>query len=522
MKPVVALVAALSLTAAAAFAAPEKPAPGKSPSEAAAAPASVFTPRTVKSTGTVSVEGRKIDYDAMAGRIIVHPKGWDDATKPKGGNDAIGTADGPPVASMFYVAYFKHGVEPRTRPITFLYNGGPGSATIWLHMGAFGPKRVVTTERLAHPCRALSAGRQQLQPARRSGPGVHRRAGHRLQPHRRQGQGEGVLGRRPGRLRLRQLHHSSSCRSTGAGTRRNTCSARATARRARPCSSTSSRRRQHRLQRRDPAVADPQLRPQRRRPESNPGVDLPYELALPTYAATAWYHTSSPNSRPTSTPSSRRSSSSRWATTRMRSQQGATSDPSQRNAIAEKLHDYTGLPVAYIKKADPAHQRRRVREAPAGRRGPDHGPPRHALLGSRRWIRSARMPTTTRSRRRSARPMSRRSTTTRAARSTTARDKAFKPSHQRLPRAGTSSTSRPDAPMALPHHGQRDARPRQRDEVQPEPQGLLERRLLRPRDALLRGHLRDASPRRSRRSCSPTSNTTTTSRVTWSMPTRPR
>src|SRR6185312_1888925 len=144
MKPVVALAAALSFTVAVAFSAPEKPAPGKSPSEAATAPASVFTPRAVKSTGTVTVEGHKIAYDAMAGTIIVHPKGWDDATRPKGGNDAIGTADGPPVASMFYVAYFKQGVDPRTRPVTFLYNGGPGSSTVWLHMGAFGPVRVVT------------------------------------------------------------------------------------------------------------------------------------------------------------------------------------------------------------------------------------------------------------------------------------------------------------------------------------------------------------------------------------------
>src|SRR6185312_7240479 len=144
MKQVVALAAALSLTSAVALAAPQKSAQAKSPAESATAPASVFTPRTVKSTGTVTVEGHKIAYDAMAGTIIVHPKGWDDATKPQGGKDAIGTADGPPVASMFYVAYFKQGVNPRTRPVTFLYNGGPGSSTIWLHMGAFGPLRVVT------------------------------------------------------------------------------------------------------------------------------------------------------------------------------------------------------------------------------------------------------------------------------------------------------------------------------------------------------------------------------------------
>src|SRR6185437_10765076 len=141
MKHTFALLAALSLTSAAALSAPEKAAPAKSPPEPAAAAASVFTPRTVKSTGTVSVEGHRIAYDAMAGRIIVHPKGWDDATRPKGGKDAIGTEDGPPVASMFYVAYFKQGVDPRTRPVTFLYSGGPLAATVWLHMGAFGPLR---------------------------------------------------------------------------------------------------------------------------------------------------------------------------------------------------------------------------------------------------------------------------------------------------------------------------------------------------------------------------------------------
>jgi carboxypeptidase C (cathepsin A) len=45
---------------------------------------------------------------------------------------------------MFYVAYTLDGSEPGTRPVSFLYNGGPGSATIWLHMGSFSPVRVST------------------------------------------------------------------------------------------------------------------------------------------------------------------------------------------------------------------------------------------------------------------------------------------------------------------------------------------------------------------------------------------
>ena len=48
-------------------------------------------------------------------------------------------ADAPPVAHMFYVAYFKKDAKPEERPITFFYNGGPGSSTVWLHMGSLGP-----------------------------------------------------------------------------------------------------------------------------------------------------------------------------------------------------------------------------------------------------------------------------------------------------------------------------------------------------------------------------------------------
>ena len=53
-------------------------------------------------------------------------------------------ADAPPVAHMFYVAYFKTGANAEDRPITFFYNGGPGSSTMWLHMGSLGPKYVET------------------------------------------------------------------------------------------------------------------------------------------------------------------------------------------------------------------------------------------------------------------------------------------------------------------------------------------------------------------------------------------
>jgi carboxypeptidase C (cathepsin A) len=106
-----------------------------------------FKPRKVLSGGTVTVGGQKIDYTAEAGTVVVHQADWDDtdwretAAAGKGKDEA---KDAPAEASMFYTAYFKKGAPSADRPITFLFNGGPGSATVWLHMGAFGPRRVIT------------------------------------------------------------------------------------------------------------------------------------------------------------------------------------------------------------------------------------------------------------------------------------------------------------------------------------------------------------------------------------------
>ncbi len=69
---------------------------------------------------------RPVHYTATAGNLLIK----DDEDKANG--------------SIFYVAYTEDGVGAKSRPVTFLYNGGPGSATIWLHMGSVGPIRVVT------------------------------------------------------------------------------------------------------------------------------------------------------------------------------------------------------------------------------------------------------------------------------------------------------------------------------------------------------------------------------------------
>ena len=125
-----------------------------------------FKPEQVASKGSVTVGGHVIDYDAYAGTIIVHPKGWNDV--PESSDDAGKKPQAE--ASMFYVAYFKTGEKAAARPLTFLYNGGPGSSTIWLHMGAFGPRRVRPLRLTGCPEAAETGAAASRAAASRAGP----------------------------------------------------------------------------------------------------------------------------------------------------------------------------------------------------------------------------------------------------------------------------------------------------------------------------------------------------------------
>jgi carboxypeptidase C (cathepsin A) len=69
--------------------------------------------------------GQRINYRAIAGETYLKDK------------------DGKPLAAITSYTYLKEGPVDPNRPVTFLWNGGPGSGSVWLHMGAFGPKRVV-------------------------------------------------------------------------------------------------------------------------------------------------------------------------------------------------------------------------------------------------------------------------------------------------------------------------------------------------------------------------------------------
>jgi carboxypeptidase C (cathepsin A) len=81
-------------------------------------------------------------------RFVTQHKGNFHGTKvaytATAGETHLTDADGKPRASLFSFAYVRDGAgDPAKRPVTFLFNGGPGSASLWLHMGAFGPRRLV-------------------------------------------------------------------------------------------------------------------------------------------------------------------------------------------------------------------------------------------------------------------------------------------------------------------------------------------------------------------------------------------
>jgi len=119
------LVGSLVLSPCSAAMAKEAPSDKKTSSKQEDAQAPT-TETAVRTKHSVSVGGHTVAYTATAGTLIIR----DDK--------------GQPQASVFYVAYTVDNGKPDKRPVTFLYNGGPGSSSMWLHMGSFGPVRIQT------------------------------------------------------------------------------------------------------------------------------------------------------------------------------------------------------------------------------------------------------------------------------------------------------------------------------------------------------------------------------------------
>ena len=307
-----------------------------------------FRPEQQKSGGSVTIAGQTIPYDAYAGTIVVHPKGWDDVSQ----NEDKDEKSLPPQASMFYVAYFKSGESNKQRPVTFLYNGGPGSSTLWLHMGAFGPKRVVTPDNSHAPAAPYPVVNNEyslldvtdLVFVDAPGTGFSRIAGKDreksfygvdadaqafadfiaqfLAKYERWNSPKYLFGESYGTTRsgaLINLLETERYADFNGVILLSTCLNYDTYEDA---------------------------------PQLNPGNDLTFALGLPTYAATAWYHHKLPNAPGELAPLLAEVEHFAMTDYAVALGAGSTLPHDQREAIVTKLHRYTGLSVEYIEKSD--------------------------------------------------------------------------------------------------------------------------------------------------------------------------
>ncbi|MGE5185043.1 MAG: S10 family peptidase [Acidobacteriota bacterium] len=296
--------------------------------------------------GSVTVGGRRIDYTAIAGTLVVCPKEPED-TPP---DDKAPPP--PPTAVMSYVAYLAGDGRDTTRPITFVYNGGPGSASFWLHMGAFGPRRVVTADDSHGPAAPYKLVDNQYSLLDASdlvfidapGTGFGKILGKDKEKAFYSVDGDAAAFAefitqflsKQGRWNSPKYLFGESY-----GTTRSAVLAFQLA--TRKSVELNGVILLSQILAFDNSADDA---------ESNPSIDLPYELVLPTYAATAWYHKKLPE-RPASL-ETLVAEVEQFAMTdyAVALDAGSTLDPARRKAVLDKLHRYTGLPVAYLDKAN--------------------------------------------------------------------------------------------------------------------------------------------------------------------------
>jgi len=302
--------------------------------------------------GSMVMGGRKIVYQAEAGVLVIHQKDPMDDDPPPPGEHGESSHPQPPEATMSYVAYFQGEHESPQRPITFLFNGGPGSSSIWLHMGAFGPKRVLTADDShspAAPYKVVDNAYSLLDASDLvfvDAPGTgfsHLRGADKekafygvdedahafanfitefLSRHGRWNSPKYLFGESYGTTRAAVLayllENEKSLDLNGVILLSAFLAA-------------------------DDSVDAPQF---------NPGVDQPYVLALPTYAATAWYHHKLPNQPAALEPFLAEVEQFAVGDYARALADGVKITPERKAVIAAKLHEYTGLPAQYIEQAN--------------------------------------------------------------------------------------------------------------------------------------------------------------------------
>lgn len=311
--------------------------------------ATLVKPLSSETEGSVTVEGKRVDYQAVAGTLVLH---------------GSGDKEHEPTVSMFYTAYFKKGAPAGQRPITFIYNGGPGSATVWLHMGAFGPKRVVTNDDSHTPAAPYGLVNNDYSLLDASdlvfidapGAGFSRLIADDQDKDKRDEQMKdrkkaiyGVDGdghafaqfitqflSRYGRWNSPKYLFGESYGTTRSAVVANILENEDSV-------DLNGVVLLSQILSFDTSIDGP---------EFNPGIDLPYVLALPTFAATAYYHHQLPQPPAALEPFLKEVEQYAMGDYAQALMQGAALDTARKQAVAEKLHQYTGLPVDYLLKAN--------------------------------------------------------------------------------------------------------------------------------------------------------------------------
>ena len=287
--------------------------------------------------GSVTVEGKRINYDATTGTLILKNK------------------EDSPTISMSYVYYTKSDDDPSQRPITFIYNGGPGSATIWLHMGAWGPQRVYLndTSRTKPPYKTVNNDYSLLDasdlvfidaPGTGFGQVITKKMGG-------SGEGKDFFGiDQDGRAFADFITEFITDFNRWASPKFLFGESYGTFR-----SAVVSNLLQDQGVGLNGVILLSQLLTYENMSDAaneHPGNDKPFELALPSFAATAWYHHKLPNQPAQLEPFLKEVEHFALNDYALALNKGASLDSVSFDQMAEKLHQYTGLTAEYIRKAN--------------------------------------------------------------------------------------------------------------------------------------------------------------------------
>lgn len=318
-------------------------------------------PSEITTQGAIDAGGQHILFNAITGIITVGGSDVQDGQlgmdgKPLPGSQLAISApkeekDAPPIARMSFVAYFKKDAKAEDRPITFFYNGGPGSSTVWLHMGSLGPKHVVTSgdQHLpAAPYKLVDNTYSLLDVSDlvfidAPGTGFGRLIGKDAEKaFLGVDEDGGAFARFIARFITKYSRWNSPKFLFGEsyGTTR---------------SAVLSKMLEDRSIDLNGVILLSQIfnfTSDIDGPNANPGVDLPYVLALPTYAATAWYHKKVSPQPAALEPFLKEVEDFAVSQYSRALALGTDLPDAEKQSVAEKLHSYTGLPVSYLLKAN--------------------------------------------------------------------------------------------------------------------------------------------------------------------------